>query len=158
MQVSAINSDDPFPTTKLLWSGMTHRGRVRANNEDTFLALNFDGHQLRYLGKIGEAPLKAADFVFAVSDGIGGAKSGEFASRIAVDKIAELMPRSFRLAASGMQTGFNDIFSEMFASIHYELLKLGQSYEECAGMGATLSVCWFTPGWMYFSHIGDSRI
>ena len=25
-------------------------------------------------------------------------------------------------------------------------------------MGATLSACWFTPGWMYFAHIGDSRL
>ena len=25
-------------------------------------------------------------------------------------------------------------------------------------MGATLSLCWFKPGWMYFAHIGDSRI
>ena len=25
-------------------------------------------------------------------------------------------------------------------------------------MGATLSLCWFTPGWMYFGHVGDSRI
>jgi len=25
-------------------------------------------------------------------------------------------------------------------------------------MGATLSLGWFTPGWMHFSHIGDSRI
>ena len=35
---------------------------------------------------------------------------------------------------------------------------VGGSYEECAGMETTLSLCWFTPGWMYFSHIGDSRI
>jgi len=25
-------------------------------------------------------------------------------------------------------------------------------------MEATLSLCWFTPSWMYFAHIGDSRI
>ena len=25
-------------------------------------------------------------------------------------------------------------------------------------MGATLSLCWFTRQWMYFGHIGDSRI
>jgi protein phosphatase len=25
-------------------------------------------------------------------------------------------------------------------------------------MGATLSLCWFTPGWLHFGHIGDSRI
>jgi protein phosphatase len=24
--------------------------------------------------------------------------------------------------------------------------------------GATLSLCWLTPQWMYFSHVGDSRI
>jgi len=25
-------------------------------------------------------------------------------------------------------------------------------------MEATLSLCWFTPRWLYFGHIGDSRI
>jgi protein phosphatase len=25
-------------------------------------------------------------------------------------------------------------------------------------MQTTLSLCWFTPGWMYFGHVGDSRI
>ena len=25
-------------------------------------------------------------------------------------------------------------------------------------MQTTMSLCWFTPGWMYFGHIGDSRI
>jgi protein phosphatase len=25
-------------------------------------------------------------------------------------------------------------------------------------MEATLSLCWFTPAWLYFGHIGDSRI
>lgn len=25
-------------------------------------------------------------------------------------------------------------------------------------MESTLSLCWFVPGWMYFGHIGDSRI
>jgi protein phosphatase len=25
-------------------------------------------------------------------------------------------------------------------------------------MGATLSLCWFMPGWMAFGHVGDSRI
>jgi serine/threonine protein phosphatase PrpC len=146
------------PPTDLRWSGITHVGRIRKNNEDTFLALTFDGHEIHYLGKTGQASLAAADFVFAVSDGMGGAKSGEFASRIAVDRITRLLPRSFRLSAAGMTSGFTDILGELFAAIHADLLKLGFSYEECAGMGATLSLAWFTPEWMYFAHIGDSRI
>jgi protein phosphatase len=139
---------------------MTHRGRVRANNEDAFLALTFDGHQVRYLGKIGDALLSGMDFVFAVSDGMGGANAGEFASRIAVEKITRLLPKNFRISASGLSrsSDFDDILPEVFDAIHREMLKLGQCYEECAGMGATLSLCWFTPGWMYFGHLGDSRI
>jgi len=146
------------PLLELHWSGMTHVGKVRKNNEDTFLALAVDGREVRYLGKIGHASLHANDFVFAVSDGMGGAKSGEFASRIAVDRITRLFPRAFRLAASGMGTGFADIITELIGAIHNDLLKLGYSYEECAGMGATLSLCWFTPQWLYFGHLGDSRV
>ena len=142
----------------LRWSGLTDVGRFRPNNEDAFLALNFDGHELRYLGKTGDASLLDNDFVFAVSDGMGGAKSGEFASRITVERITRLLPRSFRLSAAGMTTGFQDILSELFSAIHTDLIRLGQSYEECAGMGCTLSLCWFTPEWAYFGHIGDSRI
>ena len=140
------------------WSGLTHVGRVRPNNEDAFLALTFDGHEVRYLGKTGRASLGGGDFVFAVSDGMGGAKSGEFASRITVERITRLFPQAFRMSAAGLTTGFSDLLSELILSIHHDLLKLGNSYEECAGMGATLSLGWFTPEWMYFGHVGDSRI
>jgi serine/threonine protein phosphatase PrpC len=148
---------DPLPGT-LAWSAQTDRGRVRQNNEDSFLALTFDGREVRYLGKTGEASLAGSDFVFAVSDGMGGAKSGEFASKITVERITRLLPASFKMAARGLDRGFKDVLEELFASIHREMLKLGNSYEELSGMGATLSLTWFTPGWCYFGHIGDSRI
>ncbi len=148
----------PAPPPTLAWSALTDRGRFRSNNEDAFLALTLDGHEVRYLGKTGEASLVGRDFVFAVSDGMGGAKSGEFASRITVERITKLLPRAFRMSAAGIATGFTDVLSELFSAIHSDLLQLGFSYEECAGMGATLSLAWFTPDWMYFAHIGDSRI
>ncbi|MGA3006669.1 MAG: protein phosphatase 2C domain-containing protein [Opitutaceae bacterium] len=147
-----------LPPPDLRWSGLTHVGRVRRNNEDTFLGLTFDGHEVHHLGKSGQASLAGRDFVFAVSDGMGGEKSGEFASRITLDRITRLLPRSFRLSAAGLAGGFRDILIELFSQIHADLLELGASYEECAGMGATLSLAWFTPLWMYFAHLGDSRI
>jgi len=149
---------EPLPTCLVRWSGVTDRGRVRPNNEDAFLALAVDGHGVHHLGKTGEAPLGAMDFIFAVSDGMGGANAGEFASRIAVDRITRLMARRFQVAAIGLSSGFSDILAELFTNIHNDLLHFGNSYEECAGMGATLSLGWLTPGWFYFAHVGDSRI
>ena len=146
------------PPPDLRWSGLTHRGKLRPNNEDTFLALRFDGHEVHYLGKTGEASWARADFVFAVSDGMGGANSGEFASRFTVDRITKLMPRGYRPAAPGPASGYDRTLGELFKAIHFDLMKLGESYEECRGMGTTLSLCWFTPGWAYLGHIGDSRI
>ena len=142
----------------LQWSGQTDRGKVRPNNEDAFLALQFDAREVRYLGKIGDASTEHADFVFAVSDGMGGAQAGEFASRIAVEKITRLLPRAYKQTALGLATGHADVLAELFGEIHQAMLHLGRSYEECAGMGATLSLAWFTPGWLHFGHVGDSRI
>ncbi len=149
---------DPPRSRTLHWSGLSDRGHVRPNNEDSFLGLRFDGSEVQYLGKIGETSLEAADCVFAVSDGMGGALAGEFASKISIEKITQLLPRSFRQKASGLQAGFADVLAELFDQIHRALTFLGESYEECAGMGATLSLCWFTPEWLYWAHIGDSRI
>ena len=143
---------------RIHWSGHTDRGHVRSNNEDAFLALQFNAEEITYLGKIGDAPTGPTDFVFAVSDGMGGAHAGEFASRITVDKITHLLPRSFKQGALGMQAGFEDVFDELFDQIHRALTFVGSGDEEVSGMQATLSLCWFTPGWMYFGHIGDSRI
>lgn len=144
-----------FPT--LQWHGGTDRGKVRANNEDAFLGVTFNGEEVHHLGKVGECSLEKCDLLFAVSDGMGGAKAGEFASRIAVDKITRLMPKFFKQVAAGIHGGYEDILTELYAQIH-QTMHFFSSDEDCKGMGATLSACWFTPGWMHFSHIGDSRI
>jgi protein phosphatase len=151
----------PRPAKKTLsleWSGCSDTGKVRRNNEDSFLGLQFDAREIHRLGKFGAASLAKNDFTFAVCDGMGGAQAGEFASSIAVEKITTLLPRAFQQSASGLNAGFADVLAELFAQIHRALVFVGGSYEECHGMQTTMSLCWFTPGWMYFGHIGDSRI
>jgi PPM family protein phosphatase len=151
----------PNPAKKiatLKWSGCSDVGKIRKTNEDSFLGLQFDTREIFRLGKFGKATLEKNDFAFAVCDGMGGAQAGEFASRIAVEKITTLLPRAFKQSASGLNAGFSDVLTELFAQIHRALVFVGGSYEETEGMQTTLSLCWFTPGWMYFGHIGDSRI
>ena len=126
------------------WSGLTDVGRFRKSNEDAFLALALNGEGVRRLGKYGEAELNESDYIFAVSDGMGGANAGEFASQIAVEKITQLLPQSFSAAASGIVVGYQDLLGELFDQIHRELTKMGQAYEELSGMGATLSSVSYT--------------
>lgn len=153
-----MNQKEVSAAASLKWFGWTDRGRIRPNNEDAFLGLQFDANEVHHLGKLGEASTQNTDFAFAVSDGMGGAMAGEYASRIAVEKITKLLPRSFKQSALGLKAGVEDVLGELFDQTHRALVYVGNCYEECRGMETTLSLCWFTPGWMYFGHIGDSRI
>lgn len=153
-----MNPPQVISTSALLkWSGWTDRGR-RPNNEDAFVGIGFDARETLQLRRAGDASTAKTDFAFAVSDGMGGAMAGEYASRIAMEKITTLLPRSFKQSATGFITDYDDVLTELFGEVHKSLVYLGTSYEECHGMEATLTLCWFTPGWMHFGHIGDSRL
>lgn len=142
----------------LSWTAITDVGRFRKENEDAFLALKMDPREVHRLGRYGEGSFADGEFLFAVSDGMGGHNAGEFASRIAVEKITEFLPAAFRLEAQGLQRNEADLLAHLAEEIHREIQRLGQAYTELDGMGATLSLCWFSAGWMHFCHIGDSRI
>lgn len=142
----------------LVWHGWTDRGKVRAHNEDAFLGLTFNRRDLQLLGKLGEGLFKEMDFVFAVSDGVGGSSAGEFASKIAVEKIMTLLPWGYEEEDFKKESAAKDTLGTLFTEVHKALRFLGNSYEETKGMEATLSVAWFSPGRLFFAHIGDSRI
>ncbi|MEI6416528.1 MAG: protein phosphatase 2C domain-containing protein [Verrucomicrobiota bacterium] len=154
------NCQLPTVAQRLRWSGHTDRGRVRTNNEDSFLGLVLDPQEIHLLGKMGEAPLDR-DYVFAVCDGLGGAKAGEFASRIAVEKITKMFPTYLaqkKLPHEEEVSKTTDLLIELFSEIHRALLLLSASYDECHGMGTTLTLCWIRPHHCIFAHIGDSRL
>jgi len=142
----------------LRWWGLTDKGPFRKNNQDAFLALTFDSNDLRLLGKEGEADFQLGDFVFAVSDGMGGANAGEFASRIAVQAITQRFPKKFRTPEMDAEGSHEALMVALFEQIHAEMVVMGRHYEECEGMGATLSLLWLSPWKAWFCHAGDSRI
>jgi serine/threonine protein phosphatase PrpC len=146
------------PKLHLSWSCCSDKGPVRENNEDAFLGLAIDAREIHHLGRAGAFTTGESDLLFAVSDGMGGEKSGEFASRITVEKITRRFPPLLGKRHEGKPIGFGSAFTALFTEINTALRYLGDSYEECRGMGATLSIAWFSGGTMHFAHIGDTRI
>ena len=140
------------------WNVQTHRGRVRRNNEDAFLAITFDQHEMHYLGKVGEAPADDNDFIFAVSDGMGGAKKGEYASKTALQTLTDLISRKFHRGKADAELDKEAVLREFFQAVHEGVQNVGRYYEECRGMGATMSLCWFSGNTLLVGHVGDSRV
>ena len=117
----------------LKWSGCSDTGRVRQNNEDAFLGLQFDAREILPAGQNRRGLTGENDFTFAVCDGMGGARAGEYASQIAIEKITTLLPRAFQQSASGLNAGFADVLTELFAQIHRALVYLGSSMRNVTG-------------------------
>ena len=109
--------------------GMTHVGLVRSNNEDSYAADPIMG-------------------LFVVADGMGGAKAGERASRIAVDTVVAEMKQA------------GDNLGRLTASI--QLANRNVRWEagrnrQYAGMGTTVVVVLVNETRAYVASVGDSR-
>jgi PPM family protein phosphatase len=127
-------------------AGYTHVGMKRNHNEDNFLILP-DEH------------------LCCVADGMGGHASGEIASRIAVDELAEFFRLTSRdqdatwpykmeksrnydenRLATGIKLANKSIFEKACSDAKYK------------GMGTTIVSMHFTASSAYVAHVGDSRV
>ena len=108
-------------------AGLTDVGRQRHTNEDRYYE---------------SAP------VFAVADGMGGARSGEVASQIAVDEF------SHQDIADGSP---EDLLAEIARAANRKIYELAQSDESHAGMGTTLTAAMVGDNEISLGHVGDSR-
>jgi serine/threonine protein phosphatase PrpC len=108
-------------------AGLTDVGRQRHTNEDRYYE---------------SAPL------FAVADGMGGARSGEVASQIAVDEFTHH-------DAAG--AGPEDRLAEIARAANRKIYDLARSDESHAGMGTTLTAALVGENEISLGHVGDSR-
>ena len=98
--------------------------------------------------------------VAAVSDGMGGAPAGDVASRIAVDRVAEILCAGN--TPPWLHVGWNGVSELIAAAIeaaHEAIRSYGSDHPETQGLGATLTVLVADPeGSRYaLGHVGDSR-
>jgi PPM family protein phosphatase len=105
----------------------TDPGRKRHHNEDSYVF---------------QPPL------FAIADGMGGARAGEVASALAASALNE----------AGVDGGGTKRVIELIQEANRRVHERAQSDAETTGMGTTITVALFEgDGTVTFGHVGDSR-
>ena len=105
----------------------THTGRKRRHNEDSYVV---------------EPPM------FAVADGMGGAKAGEVASGLAAAALKET-------GTDGM--GGEERVTQLIQEANRRVFRRANEDREASGMGTTMTVALVEDGRVVFGHVGDSR-
>lgn len=122
----------PLRTLSPLWgNGVTHRGNVRAANEDVLLLEPMLG-------------------LFGVFDGMGGAANGALAAALAANAVANFVRRTERpYSAVFLADALRYAASVVYETAHER--------PDCHGMGTTGVVCLADQNNIWIGHAGDSR-
>jgi PPM family protein phosphatase len=109
---------------------MSDRGCVRSNNEDYCL-------------------IEPSLGLYILADGMGGAKAGERASRMAVDTVAEIVQSAGRRDSQVLLTAVEEANRRVVEAAH--------SDPSLEGMGTTLVVALEVEDMLQIASVGDSR-
>lgn len=120
------------------WS-MTDPGCVRTSNQDAFAVEQLDKNTL----------------LCVVCDGMGGAKSGNVASSLAVEVFTQEVKRSW---VPDMEPDMLDQMLESAVKLaNFTVFDQAQQIEEFSGMGTTLVAVLIQNKFATFVNVGDSR-
>jgi protein phosphatase len=117
--------------------------------------------------KINEDSIFRADDLFIVCDGMGGHKSGEVASSLAVEAVVRFVERSNEDRELTWPYGFNPRLSfhanRLLTAIklaNRAVFRKASSADEYTGMGTTVAAVLIPTGetLMSYAHVGDSRV
>ena len=119
--------------------GLTDPGCVRPQNQDAFAMEQLDRNTL----------------LCVVCDGMGGAKSGNIASTLAMDVFVQEVRRTW--TASMSQEKINQMLHSAVKLANFTVFDQAQQFEEFDGMGTTLVAVLVRNRHVTVAHVGDSR-
>jgi len=155
---SSLGIQSPSTASTLSWSADSVSGSRKPVNDDSWLVFASDIHGATLLEKEGEHSLSNHDLVFAVSDGMGGGNAGDAASKLLLEVLSKLIPRTFKSAAQGFHPDYLNHLNQAVQAVHLAINAEAAEDPKKKGMAATLALAWFTPENLYVANVGDSRI
>lgn len=133
--------------------GRTDRGIQREANEDAFLVADLDRGPLdttdRPVEVGAERPL-----LFAVSDGMGGARAGEIASRLSIEALLRAARDDH---ADGSPRDPERALRRDVERANRAVFERSTNDAACHGMGTTMTALLVRETACYIAHVGDSR-
>jgi serine/threonine protein phosphatase PrpC len=146
-------------------AALTHRGHVRANNEDHYLVVRFSRSLDTLFTNVAEGLLEPSfdetGYGMLVADGIGGMAGGEVASRTALCRLVELVVSTpdwmMSLNRGEEAMVVQQRMTQRFRQIDDTLREQAENDRALAGMGTTLTVAVSLGSDALIGHIGDSR-
>lgn len=145
--------------------GLTHAGRVRAENQDHFLLATVHQHVVVHgtsLDRPETLPLRGARLgtVLLVADGVGGAADGGTAARLAAESVARYVSLSLKCYhAVGVSNDaqFLTALREAAMEAHDAVRAEAASQKDARPMATTLTLGIGVWPWLYVVQVGDSR-
>jgi serine/threonine protein phosphatase PrpC len=129
------------PKPGLTVASLTDIGRLRVNNEDSWLYWEPDA----------EEEFARKGRLAVIADGMGGYEGGQEASRLAVDTVRMVYERDLSDdAQNALVTGLR--------SAHEAIQRFAVQHPQFTGMGTTCTALSIVEQQLYFAHIGDSRL
>lgn len=119
--------------------GLTDPGCVREQNQDAFMLEQLDRNTL----------------LCVICDGMGGAKSGNVASSLAVDVFTQEVKRSWNPDMN--EERLDQMLSGAVKLANFTVYDQARQFEEFAGMGTTLVAALIRGKQVTFVNVGDSR-
>lgn len=145
---------EPTPM-HIISCGRTVTGKVRRNNEDNLWSGAVGASGVEPGGGDVEGASASPGFLLAVADGMGGAKAGEVASRLAVETLARSIAE--RVGAGSAPVDAEAIGKDAVRAANEHILHDGSKDAAREGMGTTLTVAWILGRHAELFQVGDSR-
>ena len=135
--------------------GLSDTGRVRKNNEDSFVVCDLSSGEAHSF--LNEHTLGYLGLLLLVADGMGGETCGEVASKLCAELIPKRLIENLSSPSASDRVHLGRDLQDAVAFANRAVFDKAQDDDFCRGMGTTATAAAVVAGQLVVAQVGDSR-